>query len=150
MWHTIFRDYLDMRKQQAESISALRSISFMIAALGIARALLYGVPPHKEARPIEDKVPWWLGPEVPGTDIPAWVILFSLTSVLVVLSVVTMFKVKIALIVDGTMWMTWGSTWVVGSFIVPDGPWFGSGINAIFVGAICFGLARAWRAEGVD
>ena len=145
----IYRDYLELTKAEAESISALKGMNFVLAAQAFVNFLLFVGPDSRFEKPVVNS-PWWLGAKVLGTNVEVWEVVFVILSIIMVISTLAMYKVTYFTSLTGVAWVLFGLTWVIGSFVTDQEVLFGSGLLALLVGAGHFSVARAWRAEGVE
>lgn len=145
----IYRDYIELTKAEAESISALKGLNFVLAAQAFVNFLLFVGPDSKFIKPAKES-PWWLGAKILYTNIEIWEAIFVAMSIIMVVSTLIMHKVTYVTSIIGIVWVLFGFTWVTGSFVTSYGEIFGYGLFALLVGAGHFSVARAWRAEGVE
>lgn len=149
MWTRIYRDYLELSKAEAESISSLKGLNFVLAAQAFVYFILFIGPDSRFYKPVGD-TPWWLATKMFGSNVEIWEVVFALLGAIMVISTLAMYKVTYITSLTGIVWVLFGFTWVLGSFVTDQEILFGSGLLSILIGASHFSVARAWRAEGVE
>lgn len=149
MFKEIYRDYTDLAKDEAESISALKGLNLILAAQAFVNYLIFIGSGTRFNKPAEES-PWWLGAKLLYTDVEIWEAIFAALSVIMVISTLVMYKVKYVTSIVGMMWVLFGLAWVTGSFVADQDALFGRGLISLLIGASHFSVARAWRAEGVE
>lgn len=145
----IYRDYIELTRAEVESISALKGLSFVLAAQAFIIFLLFVGPDSRFSKPAAES-PWWLGAKILYTNIEVWEIVFVVLSAIMVISTLAMYKVTYVTSITGVVWVLFGFAWVIGSFVTDQKELFGNGLLSLLVGAEHFSVARAWRAEGVE
>lgn len=149
MWTRIYRDYLELSKAEAESISSLKGLNFVLSAQAFIYFILFAGPDSKFGKPVGE-TPWWLATKMLDSEVEIWEVVFALLGVIMVISTLAMYKVTYITSLTGIVWVLFGFTWVLGSFVTDQEILFGSGLLSILIGAGHFTVARAWRAEGVE
>lgn len=141
-------EYAKMKEIDVESLSALKSMNYLMALQAAVLGINFLGPTNIFLRPISPPDDWWLTFTYLGVEL--WDILFPLGAITLVVCTAILRNVSVA---HGFMALIWGAlgvVWSVGGVINSPTHYFGVGLISIFISALHISMIRLWRAEGVN
>lgn len=137
-----------MKEVDVESVSALKSINYLMALQAAVIGFFFLGPNDFFLRPTSPPDEPWLTLTYFGVEL--WDVLFPLGAIILVVCTAILRRITIA---HGFMALVWGMlgvAWSIGGVVNSPSHYFGVGIIGIFVSALHISIIRLWRAEGVN
>ena len=141
-------EYAKMREIDVESLSALKSMNYIMALQAAAIGLVFLGPNDFFLRPTSPPDDSWITLTYLGVEL--WDVLFPLGAIILVVCTAILRRVSMAHGLLALIWGTLGVVWSIGGVINSPTHYFGVGIISIFISALHISIIRLWRAEGVN
>lgn len=141
------RDFADRQRIKSPTVTALKSINFIMVIQTFVVGLLMLGPEDLFLQPVSPPDEWWLAPAVAGFSL--WEASFILGAALLTLATATLKGITFSHLFLAASWLVLGISWTIGGIIYAPSYLFGVGILAVFTGLWHIALAGVWRAEGV-
>ena len=141
-------EYAKMKEIDVESLSALKSMNYLMALQAAVIGFFFLGPANFFLRPTSPPDDLWLTLTYFGVEL--WDILFPLGAIILVVCTAILRRVSMAHGFLALVWGVLGVVWSIGGVINSPSHYFGVGIISIFISALHISIIRLWRAEGVD
>ena len=140
-------EYAKMKEVDVESLSALKSVNYIMALQAAIIGLFFLGPSNFFLRPTSPPDDSWLTFTYFGVEL--WDILFPLGAITLAVCTAILRRISMA---HGFMALVWGMLgviWSIGGLMNSPSHYFGVGLVSIFISALHISIIRLWRAEGV-
>ena len=141
-------EYAKMKEIDVESVSALKSMNYLMALQAAVIGLFFLGPADFFLRPTSPPDDLWLTLTYFGVEV--WDILFPLGAIILVVCTAILRRVSMAHGFLALVWGVLGVVWSIGGVMNSPTHYFGVGIISIFISALHISIIRLWRAEGVN
>lgn len=141
-------EYAKMREIDVESLSALKSMNYIMALQAAVLGINFLGPTNIFLRPTTPPDDWWLTFTYFGVEL--WDILFPLGAIILVVCTAILRRISMAHGFLAFVWGTLGVVWSIGGLMNSPTHYFGVGLISIFISALHISIIRLWRAEGVN
>ena len=141
-------EYAKMKEIDVESVSALKSMNYLMALQAAVIGLFFLGPADFFLRPTSPPDDLWLTLTYFGVEV--WDILFPLGAIILVVCTAILRRVSMAHGFLALVWGVLGVVWSIGGVMNSPTHYFGVGIISIFISALHISIIRLWRAEGVS
>lgn len=141
-------EYAKIKEIDVESLSALKSMNYLMALQSAVIGLFFLGPNDFFLRPTSPPDDSWLTFTYLGVEL--WDILFPLGATILAACTAILRRITMAHGFMALVWGTLGAVWSIGGVINSPSHYFGVGIVSIFLSALHISMIRLWRAEGVS
>ena len=141
-------EYAKMKEIDVESLSALKSINYLMALQAAVIGLFFLGPADFFLRPTSPPDDSWITFTYLGVEL--WDILFPLGAIVLAVCTAVLKRISMAHGFMALVWGMLGGVWSIGGLMNSPSHYFGVGIVSIFISALHISIIRLWRAEGVN
>ena len=141
-------EYAKMKEIDVESLSALKSMNYLLALQAAVIGFFFLGPANFFLRPTSPPDDLWLTLTYFGVEL--WDLLFPLGAIILVVCTAILRRMTMAHGLMALVWGMLGVVWSIGGVINSPSHYFGVGIVSIFISALHISIIRLWRAEGVN
>ena len=141
-------EYAKMKEIDVESLSALKSMNYLMALQAAVIGFFFLGPGGFFLRPTSPPDDWWLTLTYLGVEL--WDLLFPLGAIILVVCTAILRRMTMAHGLMALVWGLLGVVWSIGGVMNSPTYYFGVGIISIFISALHISIIRLWRAEGVN
>lgn len=141
-------EYAKMKEIDVESVSALKSINYLMSLQAAVIGLFFLGPADFFLRPTSPPDDSWLTFTYFGVEL--WDVLFPLGAIVLAVCTAVLKRISMAHGFMALVWGMLGGVWSIGGLMNSPSHYFGVGIVSIFISALHISIIRLWRAEGVN